>query len=237
MSLGIDYGLGRTNIDTATRIRYGVISQHSLASWFYDEYEPVYGEPHCPKCGYASVDASTLSAEQLNTTDEEYEQGSGCTDYACHNCRYTFDSSEAFPDEPIGHELKTSEYTAIDCLDSDVMLLKSPYYTYAPFCSPCVPGAGNLDDAWMGGAVRIEETVDRQFMVLVNGFQWGGEYDTAGAGNATFETESEAIHTFASEQHVGAKTYCFSHDYFEDGKAPYRVFRVEDDSEVMPEDK
>ena len=27
MSLGIDYGLGRTNIDTTTGIRYGCISQ------------------------------------------------------------------------------------------------------------------------------------------------------------------------------------------------------------------
>jgi hypothetical protein len=26
------------------------------------------------------------------------------------------------------------------------MVLKSPYYTYANYCSPCVPGAGNLDD-------------------------------------------------------------------------------------------
>ena len=28
--VGIDYGLGRSNIDKATGIRYGVISQHSV---------------------------------------------------------------------------------------------------------------------------------------------------------------------------------------------------------------
>ena len=30
------------------------------------------------------------------------------------------------------------------------------------------------------------------------------------------------------------KAYCFSHDWFESGKAPYRVFKVSDGSEVFP---
>ena len=33
----------------------------------------------------------------------------------------------------------------------------------------------------------------------------------------------------------GPKTYALGHDWFEDQTAPYRVFRVSDDSEVMPE--
>jgi hypothetical protein len=35
----------------------------------------------------------------------------------------------------------------IDCLDSDVTIIKSGFYTYAPYCSPCVPGAGDLNSA------------------------------------------------------------------------------------------
>ena len=31
------------------------------------------------------------------------------------------------------------------CLDGDFIILKSPFFTYAQFCSPCVPGACNLD--------------------------------------------------------------------------------------------
>jgi hypothetical protein len=27
------------------------------------------------------------------------------------------------------------------------MVTDSPFYTFAQFCSPCVPGAGNLDNA------------------------------------------------------------------------------------------
>lgn len=33
----------------------------------------------------------------------------------------------------------------------------------------------------------------------------------------------------------GEKAYCPGHDFFDGGKAPYRVFRVSDDSEIMPE--
>ena len=36
-------------------------------------------------------------------------------------------------------------YKIIKCLDYDLMIIKSPYYCFAPKCSPCVPCAGNLD--------------------------------------------------------------------------------------------
>ncbi len=37
-------------------------------------------------------------------------------------------------------------YKIINCLDNyNFMILKSPYYTFAPECSPCVPCAGDLD--------------------------------------------------------------------------------------------
>jgi hypothetical protein len=33
----------------------------------------------------------------------------------------------------------------------------------------------------------------------------------------------------------GIKAYCFGHDWFEDGKAPYKVFNVSDNMEVLPD--
>jgi hypothetical protein len=45
---GIDYGLGRANVDHETGIRYGVISQHTVGQAWYDSAEAEYGEPHCP---------------------------------------------------------------------------------------------------------------------------------------------------------------------------------------------
>ena len=41
-------------------------------------------------------------------------------------------------------------YKITKCLDCDLMILKSPFYTYAQYCSPCVPGAGNLNHPFDG---------------------------------------------------------------------------------------
>jgi len=41
---------------------------------------------------------------------------------------------------------KSDGYIIINCLDYDLMIVKSPYYCFAPECSPCVPCAGNIDD-------------------------------------------------------------------------------------------
>ncbi len=84
-------------------------------------------------------------------------------------------------DEPTGWTLDDGEYKAVDCLDTEIMIIQSPYYTLAPFCSPCCPGAGNLDQA--------------------------GD---------------------------GVKTYCFGHEWFDGGRAPYPVYRVSDGSLVEP---
>ncbi len=92
------------------------------------------------------------------------------------------DSEREVPDEPLGWSFDDDGYNLTDCLDSDIFVLKSPYYTFARFCSPCVPGAGNLDSA----------------------------------------------------DPDGVKTYCLGHDWFDEGKAPYPVYSVETDKEVLP---
>ena len=61
--------------------------------------------------------------------------------------------------------------------DTDIFVLKSKYYTWAQFCSPCAPGAGYLLNF--------------------------------------------------TDMEIGVKTYCFGHDWFESGKAPYPVYDVE----------
>ena len=84
----------------------------------------------------------------------------------------------------MGWTYEREGYQLTDCLNSDIFVIRAPYYTRAQFCSPCVPGAGNIDN-------YCED---------------------------------------------GPKTYCLGHDWFDDGKAPYKVWRVSDDTEVMPED-
>ena len=174
--VGIDYGLGRTNRDEKTGIRYGVISQGTVGQVWYDEAEADYGEPTCPQCGNDAKSYAESVAEKYESARHE------CADYMCESCESVFGSESAFSDEAIGWNYDSDGYRLVDCLDSDIMILESEFYTFAQFCSPCVPGAGNLDNAIDGGV----------------------------------------------------KTFCLSHDWFEDGKAPYRVFRVSDDSEVFP---
>ena len=110
--VGIDYGLGRSNVDLANGIRYGVISQNSVSQAWCDSAEAQYPEP------------------------ELDENGEPIEDDFC---------------EPIGWNYSDDGYELTDCLDNDIFVLKSPYYTFAQFCSPCVPGAGNLDNAMPDG--------------------------------------------------------------------------------------
>lgn len=110
MSTGIDYGRGKTNIDTATGIRYGVISMHSVGQALYEAQEFEY----------------------------DYEVGEG-------------DSDDLAFAEPTGWHVDQDGHKITDCLDNDAMVMKSPYYTFAPFCSPCVPGAGDLNNARESG--------------------------------------------------------------------------------------
>lgn len=171
----IDYGLGMTNIDNATGIRYGVIHHGEVGQYWYDSSEADYGVPHCPECG-------NEVEEYDSTTQDEYEQYgsySGC-EYACDNCEHKLDSSDCYGDDPVGHILDDGEYKASQGSDHDIFILSSPYYTLCEYCSPCAPGAG----------------------YLVN------EGDV--------------------------KAYCFGHDWFEDGKAPYKVFDVKTGLEVLP---
>lgn len=133
-SVGIDYGMGRTNVNHKTGIRYGVISQHSCPD-FWAEAEADYGKPDaavCPDCG------------------AEYHRKKGYSwgdNVWCRKCQKHFDLD--LPDccEPCGFYVDDSQYQCTSCLDSDIMIISSPYFTYGPFCSPCVPGAVNLDSA------------------------------------------------------------------------------------------
>jgi len=159
--IGIDYGLGKANIDEKTGIRYGVISQNEVLQAWADSSEAEYPEPEvCETCeGTGQVD------------DED------CTD--CEDGRVFDDMTE-----PLGFYLNEDGYEATQGSDGpDIFILKAPYYTLCGFCSPCAPGAGYIMDQRPRGGIRA---------------------------------------------------YCFGHDFFEDGKAPYTVYDVKTECPVMP---
>jgi hypothetical protein len=192
---GIDYGLGQSNIDPKTGIRYGVISQGSVGEAWHESSEADYGPACCPNCG---TEKGTLGDNEKLLFDESDiiesilenelpEENDGLPewfkgkDYACIQCEECFWSDSCFGDEAQSFSFEDSEYSLESCFDNtEIFVIKSPYYTLAQFCSPCAPGAGNLD-------------------------------------------------TPMSE---GVKTYCLGHEWFEDDKAPYPVYRVSDNSLV-----
>lgn len=130
---GIDYGNGLTNIDLETGIRYGITSTHSLYDGIWDDLESVYPDPCCPSCG--------------NELTESVKK-----DHRCIPCKKSYWSDELGDTDPIcftygsnGYQLETTN----DC--TNLFICESPYYTTCLFCSPCVPGAGDLDNPIEGG--------------------------------------------------------------------------------------
>jgi hypothetical protein len=122
MNAGIDYSHGQSNFNPKTGIHFGVISQGSIMMEALIDFESIYPDPECPECNSA-IDAD---CETCPVCGAEIEM-----DY--------------MDIEPIGLEYNREGYKITDCLDTDLMILDSPYYTFAQYCSPCVPGAGNLD--------------------------------------------------------------------------------------------
>ena len=175
--MGIDYGLGKTNVDVKNGIRFGVIHQNEVSQAWFEESEADYGKPsdyfECPDCGHG-----------LNI-DDTYDWGD---DYVCTECGQEIELE--LPDccEPNGFYLD-GETKATSDSQGDIFILSSPYYTTADYCPPCAPGAGYLTS-------RVP---------MIDG-----------------ENQNDCI------------AYCFGHDWFESGKAPYTVYSVETGEIVNP---
>lgn len=118
-SQGIDYGVGTTNVDHGTG-RIGV-----------------------PPIRFGVIPAKDLAGWFWH---EESEPVYGCDD--CEHNKEEEDGCDLVC-EPREFILDDGTYKASQSAGSyassdDVFILKSPYYTYAKFCSPCAPGACDL---------------------------------------------------------------------------------------------
>ena len=140
---GIDYGLGQTNIDKDTGIRYGVIHNNKLAS-------------------HARGDI-TSNGEDLDYTEtiqDLTDQISSSLKSILADYDRTFDCKEAA--ESIVSDLDLNIESSGDCTrylyegenetfnlasDGDIFVTRSKYYTLCSYCSPCAPGAGYLENA------------------------------------------------------------------------------------------
>lgn len=136
MSRGIDYGMGLTNIDRETGIRYGVIPIRALGEWAHESFEGVYPEPSCPNCG----------GEVREARDGEMRDGGPysmetAAEYWCDECAEGWADWQVQPESPTHHECTELGYEATFGEDGDIFITKSPWKTKAAFCSPCAPGA------------------------------------------------------------------------------------------------
>ena len=131
----IDYGMGAINIDKDTGIRYGVISQHSISGEALSDFESYYGNATCPQCGTILKEFDEDHHYDYSDSDR---RGCSCADFACETCEVFFDDTMSeyfYPDEPLSWYLEDSEYSAEFCLDSDIIIVKSPYFTYGQYCA------------------------------------------------------------------------------------------------------
>ena len=151
--MGIDYGIGQTNIDTANGIRYGVIPSNDLSPDAFHDIE-INGDDVDFEEYRAQVQASissalsaVLDANGLDHGNDADELAEGVVD------ALEWDSYEGTGDCTRYH-YSDDEVTLETCSDGDVFITKSLYYTLAPYCSPCAPGACYLRDGSKDGQAR-----------------------------------------------------------------------------------
>jgi hypothetical protein len=136
---GIDYGMGKSNIDVATGIRYGIISQNSVSSYAMDD---VY--THGEDLGYQEF-REEVKDRIRSAIISAVEDVGGSIDNEL-DVDDLFDMAEFDFYESNGPHAYTEDDCDVQTAgDNDLFVFKSKYYTHAQFCSPCVPGAGNLD--------------------------------------------------------------------------------------------
>ncbi len=158
---GIDYSGSQGTCNRDEReFRYGIIAQSSLPHWFADELEAHYSA-HCPACGEG--------------IDSEYESEVNSQGYGVCECGNSFRDHEMYRDEADGYTWGNEDSESGHADDMlDVWVTQSPFYTYAQFCSPCVPGAGNLNSP-----LAIAGDIPKENRILCLGLDWFDSLDDA----------------------------------------------------------
>ena len=137
---GIDYGMGKTNIDHETGIRYGVISSNELASHAWDT---IHSEAADLDYKEAAENAKSELAHAIKSVLEDYSASFDANELAgsiIDDLDFVLEStgdSRRFLYDKDGETFNVLS-------DGDIMVTSSKFYTLCSFCSPCAPGAGSL---------------------------------------------------------------------------------------------
>lgn len=155
---GIDYGLGKSNMDAETCIRYGVIAQSSVSPESVDD---IWHGPHSRDLAFEAAEnelkdklravlSDYFSDHKRGSKGDGMNDGTSRLDVAVEDAFNALDGWAENLDTETEPLYEHDGYKIARCLETDLFVLKSPFYTYAQFCSPCVPGAGNLDSPFDG---------------------------------------------------------------------------------------
>ncbi len=144
---GIDYGLGQSNMDSKTGIRYGLMGQNAETLnhdatediWqgrnlsFEDYQEQAKKELRSALSDYFSD--SKWGEEKTSRLDDAVESAFEAVEQGISDNYQSDNDCHLY--EKDGYKIHTTE--------SELWITLSPFYTHAQYCSPCAPGAGNLD--------------------------------------------------------------------------------------------
>ena len=208
------------NYDPETGVHYGVISQHSLDQ---DTINDIWNDSEDLSFAYAKEELLTQLVTNLEReTHEDIRRVLGGDLKDLWGEYYREEREEAiseiieigkddrdalwevvsnrFGDQYDGSDREwlweAEGYKISNCLHSDMFVSLSPFFTYAPKCSPCVPNAGDLDSA-----SRLEEAAP------------------------SLESDYAAAQLVA-ENRGWVRSYCLDSSFFEGNKAPYPVWGV-----------
>lgn len=70
-------------------------------------------------------------------------------EYSCAYCDYKMGDRDCVTNcdcEPVAWHFDKEGYLASQDSSGDIFVMRSPYFTYAQFCSPCAPGACHLEN-------------------------------------------------------------------------------------------
>ena len=188
---GIDYSRGTSNTDSSNGIRYGVISQHSVNPEALDDIMT-----HGEDVAWVEALAEAVAEKTTQMESEAHERGEDFDPSDVDEDRIADDLGMNWESSFNNYVYNQNGYKLTGCGDSDLFVIKSPFFTYAQFCSPCVPGAGNLDtvfesgtnQAGLDGTDYAKEATEAGFpRVYCLGHDW---FDDGAAPYAVFSVET-----------------------------------------------
>lgn len=186
------------NFDEKTGIRYGVISPHSVGQWAMDK---VYDHGTDPYYEYSKNEIISHLKTFCEDHDIDYDRidSDQFVDLYCENVQND-DGQMDYSDTEYDLHVSGDNF--------GIFVMRSPYYTYCRDCSPCAPGAGDLDSPVDDPDLKNK---DMTRYVDVFGIAHKIAEKTLCLGPEWFDTDDDQYSR----------------------KMPYKCYRVDNDQEVI----